>query len=80
MVQLVKKGIQEGETEDHKESYDGQKKEQVEKKDEMERGRREGNNIKEANPEEIQDFSKAMVMIASDVAALYPNLDMDKVA
>ena len=37
-------------------------------------------DIKDANPEDIQDFSSAMVMIGSDVSALYPNLDADQVA
>ena len=37
-------------------------------------------DIKDANPEDIQDFSSAMVMIGSDVSALYPNLDAEQVA
>ena len=30
-------------------------------------------------PEELQDFSVPMVIIGSDVEALYPSLDIDKV-
>ena len=37
-------------------------------------------DIKEANPEDVQDFSVPMVLIGSDVAALYPNLDAEQVA
>ena len=34
-------------------------------------------SIGEANPEDVQDFSSPMVLIGSDVAALYPNLDVE---
>ena len=35
---------------------------------------------REANPEDLQDFSLPMVLIGSDVTSLYPSLDADKVA
>jgi hypothetical protein len=35
---------------------------------------------REANPEDIQDFSLPIVLIGSDVTSLYPSLDADKVA
>ena len=34
----------------------------------------------EVNPEDLQDFSLPMVLVGSDVASLYPNLDAEKVA
>ena len=34
----------------------------------------------EALPEDIQDFSLPMVIIGSDVEALYPNLNAERVA
>ena len=37
-------------------------------------------DIRDANPEDVQDFSLPMVILGSDVAALYPSLDTDKVA
>ena len=37
-------------------------------------------DIKEANPEDIQDFSSPMVLIGRFVSALYPNLDTEQVA
>ena len=37
-------------------------------------------DIREANPEDVQDFSIPMIILGSDVSALYPNLDAEKVA
>ena len=37
-------------------------------------------DIKEANPEDVQDFELPMVIIGSDVSALYPSLDAEKVS
>ena len=37
-------------------------------------------DIKETNPEDVQDFTIPMVLIGSDVSALYPNLDAEQVA
>ena len=34
----------------------------------------------EVNPEDLQDFSLPLVLVGSDVASLYPNLDAEKVA
>ena len=34
----------------------------------------------EVNPEDIQDFTKPLVMIGSDVISLYPNLDIAQVS
>ena len=35
--------------------------------------------ISQARPEQIQDYSKKMVLIGTDVVSLYPNLDIEKV-